>query len=504
MAGTPTPGSNGPACHAAWIATGMAVAACLFSPTRSLADGRVPADSRPPLLRASGRHFLDPSGRAVFLRGVNLANDSKVPPFLPLSDPSELDVLARHGMNVIRLLFIWEAFEPEPGCYDFAYLGTLRAIAEAAWARGLYVIVDVHQDGFSRRLARGCGSGFPAWAISPGARSRPPDNGCGCRNWVFREVTDPGVHRSFADFYADAHGVRTRYLAMLDRIAAAFATVPGVIGYDPLNEPWGDEAGELLPLYCDAAAALRVRHPTAIVFLAGHATTGNGKQTRMPRPAIDNFAYSPHYYTPIVIMQNGWHGRISAVDRGFAAMRSKADEWGVPLFVGEFGVAADASRAGDYIALVYDRLDLALASGTQWNYTPHWDEQAGDGWNGENYNVFEASGAARASYRPRPFPRGVAGTPLRFRYLESSPPGEGALLELVWDHRPESGETEVFMPDALFPAGSSLQVSPAEASCRRDLAGQRLICRADRAVTVRVVVSAPGDAASGGSARQAR
>ena len=165
-----------------------------------------------------------------------------------------------------------------------------------------------------------------------------------------------------------------------------------MIGYDPLNEPWGDEAKELSPLYRDAAAVLRARHPTAILFLAGHATTGNGRQTRMPRPAIDNFAYSPHYYTALVVVRNGWYGGTRAVDRGFATMGSKADEWGVPLFVGEFGIHADARRAGDYISLLYDHFDLSLASGAQWNYTPHWNERTGDGWNGENYNIFDASG----------------------------------------------------------------------------------------------------------------
>ena len=36
-------------------------------------------------------------------------------------------------MNAVRLLFLWEAYEPERGEYDEAYLGRMVAIARAAW-----------------------------------------------------------------------------------------------------------------------------------------------------------------------------------------------------------------------------------------------------------------------------------------------------------------------------------------------------------------------------------
>ena len=395
-------------------------------------------------------------------------------------------------MNVIRLLFIWEAFEPRPGALQ------RRLPRQPPGDRRGGLVARALRDHrrppgrLLARPARGCGCGFPAWAISPRARSRAPDNGCDCKNWVFHEVTDPNVHRSFADFYADTYGVRTRYLAMLDRIAAAFATVPGVIGYDPLNEPWGDEAKELAPLYRDAAAVLRARHPTAILFLAGHATTGNGKQTRMPRPAIDNFAYSPHYYTALVVVRNGWHGGTSAVDRGFATMRSKADEWGVPLFVGEFGIHADAGRAGDYISLLYDRLDARPRIGGAMELHAALERCAPG-----------TAGTARTttSSTPRGRPGRTTDRVLSPARSPASPPvpvsrggpaGRGAASRIRLAPPPRArGDRAIRAERLLFPPGSTLQVQPAEASCRRDLAGQRLICRAGRATMVRVISRRP-------------
>jgi endoglycosylceramidase len=444
-----------------------------------------------PLLRVSGRRLIDPHGRVVILRGINLAGDSKVPPFNPLDNPSDLDRLPPLGFNVVRLLFVWEAFELSPGTYDLGYLERIRWVAEQSWTRGLFVIIDIHQDGFSRNLARGSGDGMPLWAVSPLARVSPPDNGPNCKDWPIRMATDPGMHRSWSEFYSDAHGVRTRYLAMLGTIARTFAQVTGVIGYDLINEPWGKEPTELAPLYEDAARAVRAEDPTAILFVEGHVTTNAGIQTTLPRPCFDNFVYAPHYYLPSTILRKIWHGGLTPIDQAFTNMVGKAAEWGVPLFLGEFGAPAEAKRVEGYISALYDRLDSSQSSGAQWNYTPHWHPVTKDGWNGEDFTILDPQGRLRPNYRPRPYPRTIAGDPVRFGFVEGGSTSGRRLFECTWDNRPERGDTEIFLPADLFPRGSAISVSPGETWASRDEARQVLLVSRSRPglTTVRIVAT---------------
>lgn len=405
-------------------------------------------------LRAEGRFFRDPQGRAVILRGVNVAGNSKVPPFRGVTDMAELDPLADWGVNVIRLLFTWEAFEPSPGTYDLGYLDYIESIVDAAHARGIHTIIDIHQDGFARFLAEGCGEGFPLWAVSPNASIDEPDNGHDCEDWATKVLLDPDMHLSFSDFYADAYGVRTRYLAMLDELAFTFKDHDGVIGYDLLNEPWGWEAAELLPLYEDAAVVVRAQDPDAILFIEPHASTNNGAVlTTLPEPSFDNYAYAPHFYDVGLFLTRVYIGPSTATDVGFMNMNSKAAEWNVPLFVGEFGMFADVFNVGGYMDLQYERLNGYLASGTQWNYTPGWTPADKDGWNGEDLSIIDDNGNIRANYEVRPYARKIAGTPTSLWVANDS-----KTIELEWNHDPAAGTTELYVPRSLVWGGAQLKI----------------------------------------------
>jgi endoglycosylceramidase len=237
---------------------------------------------------------------------------------------------------------------------------------------------------------------------------------------------------------------------------------------------------------------IRTRHPSALLFLEGQITTNCGVATRLPRPAFAGAAYAPHYYKPVPMVCGHWFGVQHNIDRAFVQMTATAQAWDCPLFLGEFGMAADCTNAGDYIAAVYEHLDACLASGAQWNYTPTWTEQARDGWNAEDFHILCTCGAPRPNFRPRPYPRLTAGVPLRFAYHEAGAARRVPALEFAWAHDPNRGETEIFVPATLFPSGSAPTVEPPDVACRYDAARQVLACRVARPTTIVLQLQAQG------------
>ncbi|MDO6414706.1 cellulase family glycosylhydrolase [Sphingomonas sp. BIUV-7] len=239
-----------------------------------------------------GDTFRDTAGRSVILRGVNLGGDCKLPypdggtniptdfadhrevsfigrPF-PIEEADEhLGRLSHWGFNVVRLVTTWEAVEHAgPGLYDEAYLDFLAEICRRAAKYGLYVMIDFHQDVWSRMTG---GSGAPGWTfeavgldftkfhaadashvmqnlydyerggwqdaypqMSWGGNHRlPPTNIMWTFFWTGRlftpDYTIDGVN--VQDF------LQSHYLGAMDQVARKVAGIENVLGFDTLNEP---------------------------------------------------------------------------------------------------------------------------------------------------------------------------------------------------------------------------------------------------------------------------
>jgi endoglycosylceramidase len=459
-------------------ATASAAALCLSAGTVGAED-----------LRAEGTYFRDEAGAIVMLRGLNVAGDSKVPPFRPVDDPRLFDAFPDWGVNVARLLFTWEAFEAERGVYDETYFAYYEGLIEALAARGVWVIVDVHQDAFSRFTTDGCGEGMPEWAVSSAVPLKTPDNGKDCASWGIKMILNGDTHRCWDDFYADTAGVRTRYLALLDVLGQRLSRHDSVIGYDMLNEPWGDELKQIGPLYEDAARVLRAHDERAILFTSPQALTSAGQDTKLARPSYGNFAYAPHYYDGAVIQLHTWLG--GTLKDPVERMVKQAAAWDVPLLLGEFGAPGEGNNVEAYMDAFYLELDSRFVSATQWSYVAHWDAEKKDGWNTEDFSIVDGAQALRKTYLVRPYPARIAGEPLTFAVTR--PPA--AAVELSYRHDPALGATRIFAPHTGFFAGDVKAHIEGDLTCEVEHDRRHVRCTSAVAgdVSVRLVPCAEGE-----------
>jgi endoglycosylceramidase len=450
--------------------------------------------------------FWNEKGQVVELRGVNVAGTSKVPPFLPLpksanvtyppppeqaahfftdnTDVHQLDYLQASGFNVIRLLFVWEAYEPEPGLTDDSYLQMLSLIASEAWKRGIYTVIDFHQDAFARWVDYGCGEGFPHWALGPKLSTYAPRNDALCANWMAMAFTDlNGVQRAFADFYSGnaPNQLRPSYVKLFATLAARFRNVPGVVGYDLLNEPFSYAFDyDLKELYRDAGKVVRDADAGAILFLEPNLLTDTNGKATLPRvfDSSVNVVYAPHFYDPAIMGSKKYTGPATS-QQAFASMRAFAAAWDAPLFLGEFGAPAVAAGASDYVSLIYDLLDggqsgAAPASGAQWVYSPGWTADKFDGWDTEDFSIVGAKGPRTQLFTPRAYARAISGIPTRQVVAGNS-------IHLEWTNAPgKSNQTVFFVPSSQPVTPANIDTSGATGQLKCHPSGQQeVVCSSD-------------------------
>jgi endoglycosylceramidase len=357
------------------------------------APAALPAIELSPLHVVKGErpHFEDAKGREVLLRGVNVNSfgdyfqgDPALPSTVPVTG-KDWDSMAALGFSAVRFIVSWSALEPEKGTYDEAYIAKVKAGVAEAGKRGIYVVLDMHQDAWGKYVATPAGTtceegaepaigwdGAPQWATAT-----DPDPGASCRAKGARELSRI-VGASFTAFYNDKDGLRTSLANAWGHLAGAVATEPAVVGYDLFNEPnpSGDAALTLTQYTTylnDSIAAIRTGEQKAgaqprIAFVEPIVTWPLPNTAPAVGSITDpNIAFAPHNYF-------GSISKLLTAEQGFAANTNYAKQLGAAVWTGEYGWWSDDADNMAKLRGFAVAEDKAIASGAWWQ----WRQACGD------------------------------------------------------------------------------------------------------------------------------
>jgi endoglycosylceramidase len=372
---------------------------------------------------------------------------------------SDLAQMAALGFNSLRLPLSWSLLEPERGRFSQTYVDRAAQVVDWARALGIYVIIDMHQNAYSRYVGPGQGvdlsanSGAPAWAtLTDGISS-----GLFLKN---QREANGAVFEAFSNFWYNRSGIQDEYIAAVSFLAKRFNDDSAVAGYSVFNEPqpgWnlppGFEDLLLFPFYRRVIDAVTGAHdglpcPTGIFMPAfcGYADLGIHDVRHLfflepgllrqitdfpthlglpvssyPNLVLDIHAYT-HGFTLEALLGNRdpskatypWGG----YDQTYSLGGREAKAIGAALFVSEFGndPKYDSVLLANEV-LEQEKYDVGFAFWT-------WKENSGTGWgvfdpSKTDVSPMPSSGCirtARERLLARVYPRTSNDPNLRYHY----------------------------------------------------------------------------------------
>lgn len=490
-----------PQCASVWVLLLLLVFLLLLVDTQA-----APAPQRLISVDPTTFRLVDDLGRTRIFHGVNVVY--KLPPYHPPQlqdfDPvlslceADGDLMRQWGFNFVRLYTSWEGLEPGTrGTYNEAYLDTLQQVVEMLNARGIYVLLDAHQDILSRQF---CGEGVPAFAaqVSPTTKPFPnplgytirTDNSTGlplledCLKHPFWEYYfTHASNEAFQNLYDNKDGIADSFAAFWGKVASHFKDNNGVIGYELLNEPWpGDtykdpflliEQGRadrlnLIPLYTKAAQAIYQQDDKHIVFWEsaltdvfplGFEEPPGGSQYR------NRSVLSYHLYCYDFDAHGDPRNMLDCdleINGFLAARLAEFRRLRIGGFLTEFGdVRNDSTNGMDMLQMVVQEADSFLQSWSYWQYKSYNDFTTQDRpntmeglWNAEDGSLQEN----KLRVLSRTYAQAIAGEPFSMSFNRDN----GAFY-LVYTIRPDSSHstTEIYLNEDLFyPKGFKVVVTP--------------------------------------------
>ncbi len=401
--------------------------------------------------------LVDEQGRTLLLRGPNLTNSNKTPDpsgkFIPdwIDGYVFADIAAR-GFNSVRFLLVWEAIEPEPGVYDGTYLDRVEEIVRLAEAHGIYMILDMHQDLFSRAYG---GDGAPAWTLPDWPIPYVPWD-----PWFINYIR-PVVLLAFDRLWRDRDDVQLRFRECWAAVARRFRDEPAVVGYDLLNEPYPgtwlltpnrfDREG-LGPFCASLIERIREEDPESLIFFEPSALRTNvlapfGFPSALPTDLGEGLVFAPHFYDPLVTMTHRWNGGSARLENAADDLVAEAERLGAALWVGEWNVWEYSVEGGEaYLEAQLRIFDERAASWSFWEYNL---DDGGCPFTPGSPNAWMAEAL------DRPYPQRTAGT---IEALSFDPITGEFLLQAG----PEPGveaSSEIYLPGRVYGEAFQVEVS---------------------------------------------
>ncbi|CAJ1497747.1 cellulase family glycosylhydrolase [[Mycobacterium] holstebronense] len=412
-------------------------------------------------LSTTGTWITDSDGRVIILHGTNQVN--KGAPFYPSAqgfDDDDAVFLAANGVNVVRVGVIWEAVEPQPGVIDYDYLDSINQTVQMLASRGIYSLIDMHQDLYSASLGA---DGAPDWATQTGGLANP--------DWGFPfSYLGPAQNHAWDAFWSNAKapdgmGLQNHYALMWGHVANYFKGDPSVLGYDIMNEPWPGspwlatifgssqfEAQSLTAFYDQVGSAIRSVDPHTPLYIEPSTLVGNLPiPTHLGAIDDDNTVLSFHdYCTSTALFGDTIFGcgLWEQVVMGNAASYAQAND--MPAVITEFG----NTRYIPSLTTTFDEANRQGFGWMFWNYGLALNQNLNDplvGNQADNPVVVALS---------QPYPQAIAGTPeswsfadgiFRFSYSTEMADGSG--------HFDAGTQTEISVPALQYPDGYQVSVT---------------------------------------------
>ncbi|KAG9396974.1 Cellulase (glycosyl hydrolase family 5) [Carpediemonas membranifera] len=336
------------------------------------------------------------------------ATYSEFRPFDNADPVAALKNIKELGFNGIRLMLFWECIEPQQNTYSKRYLDQVASFIELCEAHDVLVLIDFHQDLFSRRLA---GSGAPDWALPPILRNAIDkkllgpkggyDHVMPCdKTWGGKYATDKCQEVVWEHWWSTSE-LRRAYINMTKSVVSHDGLMrENVIGVDIFNEPSFAELfhahilakpwlfkkvrTQLADFYSDAIQSLSGVVPSRVLFFIepygydvsqmAWMTVGMA-QLSVPDTLLQRTVYAAHIYQPIPKI---WR----AANRILRSHYIQANSLGVKaVWVGEFGDLTFNSGTPAAFKVIKQQTTLLEATGTGWayyNYSPStlvWNEE---------------------------------------------------------------------------------------------------------------------------------